>query len=739
MHYGDPLANNPAVIAFLNLLELTRFNFRRRDVLDVLRSPYFAVPDMDEARINQIDMISREQYVIRGRQDWLDAIRSASISAVVDEDGEMHDALLSSEDGQRIHASLTAFFEAVTPPETGTINDYVAWIEALIGNDTIRHVSTKTELELEVSSYSLQTINCVRQAGEPYASRDLVALQAVKRVLRGMLATQRLFTVLKLPQAEQMTWEAFLSDFKGAVAASSVDNNTNRSGRVLITTVSDARGLPHDHVFIPGLSEGIFPRPVPEDPIYLDSERQALTEAGILLETQAERAADEGLFFELISLPRKTLNLSRPTIQNGAIWPESHLWRAVKVMFSDAETILDRYRIPLGSVMKAEDAANRSEATLAVATYLNQEKTEDAAASMLHNWLHEHHKTHWQDILHNRQIEYDRQNSTEIDRYSGKLSDRRLIDWVGSELGEKRIWSASQFNDYGMCGFRFFAKRLLKLEEIEEPETGMDAAQRGTVIHAILEETYRELAQRGLSITLEHMGDALDILQQVAALILPNAPERYGFRASVLWRQEQETLMRKVESLVRSDFSDESPLGKLYKGERFAYFQEVPLGGKDSVPLKIRIGGDVLKVTGYIDRIDRIGNQIIVVDYKTGSTKIPTSEMTEGRNFQMMLYLLAGQAILKRAQESDTDAPLEVAGGTFWHLNQTTSGAIHMDDPDDQEAIDTAQMQLTAHLEQGRVGNFASVPNKKGGGACSHYCEFTQLCRVNIMNRQKRA
>ena len=63
---------------------------------------------------------------------------------------------------------------------------------------------------------------------------------------------------------------------KAQSARATLTNNTNRSGKILITSVTDARGLPHEHVFIPGLSEGIFPRPTPEDPIYLDSERQAV-------------------------------------------------------------------------------------------------------------------------------------------------------------------------------------------------------------------------------------------------------------------------------------------------------------------------------------------------------------------------------------------------------------------------------------------------------------------------------
>ena len=57
-------------------------------------------------------------------------------------------------------------------------------------------------------------------------------------------------------------------------------------------------------------------------------------------------------------------------------------------------------------------------------------------------------------------------------------------------------------NDYGVCGFRFFAKRLLKLEAWEEPEESLDAAKLGTINHAILEATYRELGERGLAIAL---------------------------------------------------------------------------------------------------------------------------------------------------------------------------------------------------------------------------------------------
>lgn len=736
LHYGNALANNPAIIALLNVLELARYDFPRRDVLDVLRSPYFAIPNIDRQLADRLDAISQEQQIISGQNEWLEGIKAAKKS-FANEDGDKRDALLTEDEAAQLENALISLFSVLTPPETATVHERIEWIEMLIGSEA---TPDDEEMQNESAGYSLHILEQIsRQPNSDFFGRDMQALQTLKQILRGMLATENLFAEVNLISSGQTTWIDFLTDLKRAVARTPTQNNANRSGHILITSVTDARGLPHEHVFIPGLSEGIFPRPATEDPIYLDSERQVLRQAGITLETQAERVADEGLFYELITLPRKSLTLSRPTVQNGAIWPESHLWRAVKVVFSDANDIIERYKIPLGGTVRAEDAANRTEVSLAVASIFSNPKA-NQQPNELYNWLLTTHALYWQGIMDRRDIEVSRMNDTRLSRYTGHLSDPALLEWVAEELGEKRVWSASQFNDYGLCGFRFFSKRLLKLEAVEEPETGMDAAQRGTVIHAILEDTYRELSTQAVSITPEHMNVALNVLRAVAERILPNAPTRFGFRQSPLWAQEQITLMRKVEALVRADFSEDSPISKIFKGdERYPYLQERPLGDDEETPLRLQLGSSEVKVRGYIDRIDRMDDRLIVVDYKTGSTKIPTSEMTEGRNFQMMVYLLAGEGIVKSEKANAENAPVSLAGGTFFHLNRSTSGAINMDNPDDQAAIDDARLGLGQHIQQGRAGKFASVSNRRGGGACNHYCEFTQFCRVSIMNRRKQS
>ncbi len=85
---------------------------------------------------------------------------------------------------------------------------------------------------------------------------------------------------------------------------------------MLATDVLEARGLPHDHVFILGLSEGVFPAQEPEGALYQEGERITLERAGIDMLTAVERADDMSLFYQALGLARRSLTLSRFTIDD---------------------------------------------------------------------------------------------------------------------------------------------------------------------------------------------------------------------------------------------------------------------------------------------------------------------------------------------------------------------------------------------------------------------------------------
>jgi ATP-dependent helicase/nuclease subunit B len=729
LHYSDSLANNPLIIALNQLVMLHQNDFRRHDLLDVLRSPYFDIPGFGRVETDLLERISRVLVVTGGRDAWIEAVSLAAMPQPLEEEAEVVTPVLSTDQAEVLIERLTAFFNTATPPDNATMDAYVEWLENLIGDDT---ESDPDEESAPHITPGFSILSQVRQTAERegVAERDLKALKGFKRVLQGLLTTQQLARALGLERKGNIERAVFVRELQIAVGATLIEGRTDRSGKVLVTTVADARGLPHKHVFIPGLSEGIFPAPIPEDPLYLDSERLALRHAGVRLETQSERAADEGLFYELINAAQESLTLSRPTVINGALWPESHLWRAVKILYSDSQTLIEQNRIHLGDVVGPDEVSTRAEASLAVANALNRGEL----SGDVYNWLVVAEQGYWGHVLHARQVEYRRMTSRMRDAYSGRLTSPRLLDWIANELGPEHIWSASQFNDYGVCGFRFFAKRLLKLEKIEEPEPGLTSQQLGTLNHAILEKTYLHLGD--VTIAPPYAEQAVNVLREVANKILHEAPRRYGFRASALWEQEKVALLRRLETLIRLDFAESNPLANLLVAfPRRPYRQEVPFSpdGNHSIllPLDNTIGG--LQVTGYIDRLDRVGEQVLVIDYKTGSTRIPLREMERGRNFQMMLYLLAGQYILDH--DPDPDAPDTVAGGLFWHLRDNkTSGQIMVDSDEGRAAMQQARQHLSRNIREGRQGNFAVEPNRRGRGPCAHYCEFHHLCRESVMN-----
>ncbi len=136
LHYGDPLAQNPAVVALLNLIDLHAGDFRRRDLLDALQSPYFAVPGIDAAQVDLLERISREFRVLGGRAAWLEAVAlAAQGAALIDEEDDSAALVVDHQTAAQLWGALDAFFTAVTPPENGTTAEYVAWLQALIGAD----------------------------------------------------------------------------------------------------------------------------------------------------------------------------------------------------------------------------------------------------------------------------------------------------------------------------------------------------------------------------------------------------------------------------------------------------------------------------------------------------------------------------------------------------------------------------------------------------------------------------
>ena len=715
LHYERELKTAPVIAVLIDLLGMAP-RFRRRALLDALRSPYIDA-GLEAELIDLLDRITIERQFLGGAaSDWLETISLAGRPNPRESD-DLQFTLLTAPQREALISRLRAFFLGITPPERAPLAAYVSWLEALLGGDP--------------NGFTLNIIERTRpneETSAEIARRDIAALAGLKRVLRDLLASDAVLRA-NIGGAPEVDWRRFWSDFKQALETTKADPfDRSRAGHILVTTAAEARGLPHRHVYILGLSEGLFPAEASEDPLFLDSEREDLQARGIPLATQAERIDDQGLFYELISLPRETLTLSRPTFLAGKTWIESHLWRAVRRVYPQ----LEAETAAVGSVVKAEESASDAETLLGVAAQLNgNDPIEAAPALRIKTWLQldATRAAQWRRIETGRRVELGRLSDAPFNRFSGVLADRDLLREIARRLGNERIWSASQLKDYGLCGFRFFAKRLLKLEETAEPEAGLDAAQLGSLNHRILEETYREIRQRGLRIDESNLEAARNIFAQAADDILERAPALFNFRATSTWQEEKQVLRNRLAALVKQDFSPDSPLNRFGEA-RYAHDIELQL---NHAKIELAPEESPLRIAGFIDRIDLVDGKLVVIDYKSGTTAIGRREMEIGRDFQMLVYMLALRSLLKRFGHD-----VEVAGGLFWHLrNLQASGICVAEDEDDEAALELARQHVARNVRQSRQGQFPALATEMERGKCSRYCEFSHLCRMRVTNRHK--
>lgn len=756
---GLPLTYNPAVALVLALIDLAAHDFPRRDLLDALRSPYSAPPGLNADAIAALERFSLKRQIVSGRAIWLEELRLAATDmdgAVLDEDREQHhviDPALAAQLGE----SLAALFDRLTPPHAGTIVTLTAWIEALIGPDPALAALDAAEGEVpdaaEVAAGApnadsplhatspgvsaageadFQILARVRGGSDPgRVARDITALKSFMDVLADLRTAYDL-----LGADPWLSWAAFRAELQLAVEQTTVTppGGLGRLGRVLATGVHEARGLPHDHVFILGVSEGVFPVQESDNALYQEGERHTLEQQGIDMLTAIERADDMSLFYQAVGLARTSLTLSRFTVdERGTEVHASPYWRAVRAAVDVPAAQVER--IATGATPALDEAATLTEAAIAVAAVWSCEHDPGIIpATAVHNALLERDSARWHSVLHGRAVESDREDpALPFDHFSGLLRDPALRETVAEMLGPDHLWSASQFNEYGECGFRFFAKRLLRLEELLETSEGLDQMQLGSLNHEILEVIYRRYAGERLWITPQYQERAIAILHEEAARIFSAAPETYAFRESPIWEAEQRAMIRRLEWLVRLDFSDETPLrlqprqqahahplaAAIGDLDRVPYSQEAAFGRDDALLLDIGVEDDPVLVRGVIDRVDRASDHLIVIDYKTGTTKHPVKDMEDGRDFQMMVYLAAADALVR-------DNPdLVVLGGLFWHIrNRTTSGEVRVDHP----AVEGAMISAQDNVILARDSRFIVQPN---GRRCPKHCEFRPLCRLN--------
>lgn len=214
----------------------------------------------------------------------------------------------------------------------------------------------------------------------------------------------------------------------------------------------------------------------------------------------------------------------------------------------------------------------------------------------------------------------------------GNISAENVKKLYGTEL---RL-SATQVDQQAKCRLAYFLKYGLRARERRIVE--VDPMEFGTYVHAVLEETVRNVMLQGGI----HNISAEDMIAIAKEASETYAKERFSAletdRIRYLFNRNWSELERIVYDLWEEmQISQFLPVGL-----------EVAFGDGCPIPA-IDVSGNTMsaKLGGKVDRVDSWEhegkNYFRVIDYKTGSKDFDNCDLLTGYGMQMLLYLFALQ------------------------------------------------------------------------------------------------
>lgn len=273
---------------------------------------------------------------------------------------------------------------------------------------------------------------------------------------------------------------------------------------------------------------------------------------------------------------------------------------------------------------------------------------------------------------------------------------------------------ANLLKSQSACPFQAFARFRLRADVMETPAEGLDAAQRGTLAHRVLELLWRELGS--LDRLHAQPVETLRAMAEAAArAALDGAGRQYPFLSKQprLIELEAERLARLALDWLEVERRRATPF---------------EIQGLEQ-QLEIELAG--LKIACRADRIDRLPDgALCILDYKTGARAGPKQwEGARPEEPQLPLYALAVQ------DSSDVPAALLFARlkrGEMQFLGAARAdhlapGVKESPDWDDQLAL--WREHLTALAGEAASGHAAVTP--RDGEKTCRYCHLAPLCRIH--------
>lgn len=710
------LSHSPVVLAVLSLVDVVKNNFRRKDVLRVLGSPYLRFRYQGgEVDSSNLHTIATQLKLTFDAQRWMDRIEKR-ISAL-DVMGSDLDGEREEENLERERASLrkgledVRWFSSILRPlqQTMTPADFKRSLTQLLGTFKITdqlfrfdpRIWPTSSLEQEVKGFD--RLHCLLDELVEYLS------------LQGLSSTE-------------LSIDFYAEQLRTAVQQLRYNVRERAGYGVLVTSLEETRGIDFDLMFIAGLVDGEFPISYQPE-VFLSQARQQANERYHLTENRY-------LFYQGIRNFSKYLFVSYP-IRDGdfELVPSTFVDALLQLVdVEDARgTYGERFQHSLLSKPELLEAAS-TDPTVSSRSLPDEVQNELRFVALAQN------------------VERSRSIDHALPEYEGLIGGE-LSDEARKALAgfRDRTFSVSQLETYGKCPFKFFAERVLRLNVVEEPEEGLSPLEKGLVLHKSLFDFYRDRRERGLPLlsacSEQEFADAVSALETIVWRHL----EKIEIE-DVFWQIEREELLGSpggggmIERLLRYERTRSLSVRPAYFELSFGrYGRSV----QDADPLirhdqPIQIGA--VQYRGRVDRVEKDERVFSIIDYKTGSSVPSPRDMQLGMSLQLPLYLVAVEQLLLEHEQK----PFKGVAGLYYMLSEDVAEKVALGVKDfkgkafhvpaskrphlcsEQELHDMIRVAVAfsdSYVNAIARGEFSLTSEEKVKKVC-RVCDYSTICRI---------
>ena len=418
-------------------------------------------------------------------------------------------------------------------------------------------------------------------------------------------------------------------------------------------------------LYILGVNDGVFPSPAEDEGILSDSDRQSLKSLGIELapDTREKIFNEQFLIYTTFTRTEDYLYVSYPIAD--------HEGRAMR-----PSILISRFKKIFKNISEHSDIIKEdtNEEVLNLITSPTPTFNELISAVRL-NRDGDLVNTMWKDVYswYMKDDIWRHRCERALSGINYKNEAKRISkDKINDIYGKQLCFSISRLERYSACPFAYFVQYGLKAKERDIYEfTPPDV---GSFIHTILDRFSTYLDENNLtwrevdsSWCNDVISDIVDKTVEEEAGSILSSSARYRYLKNRLKRVITRAVYLIALHIKRGGFN---PAGHEVSFED---------GGKYP-PISINLpSGENIKLIGRIDRVDTLETEdeiyVRVVDYKTGNKSFDLSDIYNGLELQLLVYL---DAILEYASKN-SKKPVLPGGILYFRIDDPmikTNGEI---------------------------------------------------------------